>query len=91
MIKIELDKIIGEYFEKFFILYIIFIVMIIGNLRWKGDEIVYGFCIVLYCLDKIFIFVGEKFLFDFFKGWLCDIRKGYLYFGKFCGNCIFFK
>lgn len=90
-IKIELDKIIGEYFEKFSTLYTTFTAMIIGNSRRKGDEIVHGPCIVLYCLDKTFIPVGEKPLPDSLKGWPCDIRKGYSYFGKSCGNCIFSK
>lgn len=64
--------------------------MKIGKLRWENGKILYELCIVLYCLDKIFIFVGEKLIFGFFEGWLCDIRKGDLFFGICCWNCMFF-
>lgn len=89
--KNKLYQIIYEYYEKFSALYTTFTAMRIGNSRRKGDILVHGPCIVLYCLDKTFIPVGEKPLPDSIEGWPCDIRKGHSFMGISCDNCIFSK
>lgn len=63
--------------------------MVFGNVRWEGSLIWFGFCIILYCLDKIIIFYGEYFLFEFFEELYCDIREDYIVFIKCCNNCKF--
>lgn len=87
--RIKLDQIIGEYYEKFSALYTTFTAMRIGKSRRENGIILHEPCIVLYCLDKTFIPVGEKPIPNSLEGWPCDIRKGYPFLGTCCCNCMF--
>lgn len=87
--RIELDQIICENYEKFSALYTTFTGMKIGKSRRENDKILHEPCIVLYCLDKTFIPVGEKPIPDSLEGWPCDIRKGHPILGTCCCNCMF--
>lgn len=86
--RIRLDQIICEYYEKFSALYTTFTGMRIGKSRRQNNSILHEPCIVLYCLDKTFIPVGEKPIPGSIEGWPCDIRKGYPFLGTCCCNCM---
>lgn len=85
----ELDQIICEHYEKFSALYTTLTGMKIGKSRRENGKILHEPCIVLYCLDKTFIPVGEKPIPGSLEGWPCDIRKGDPFLETCCCNCMF--
>lgn len=76
----ELCKFVCFNINKIFVIYLIVVFVL-----------VFMDCILICCLDKILILFGEKKLFEFFEGWLCDVREGILLFNIFCNNCKVFK
>lgn len=60
----------------------------ISNVRYVVGNIIYEFCIVIYCLDKLIILYGENFLLESFKEFFCDVREDVILFG-FCYDCYY--
>lgn len=85
----ELAQIICEHYEKFSALYTTLTGMKIGKSRSENGKILHEPCIILYCIDKTFIPVGEKQIPGSLEGWPCDIRKGDPFLGTCCCNCMF--
>lgn len=47
-----------------------------------------GLGVVLYCLDKILILFGEKFLLIYIVEWLCEVLEDLFMFGKCLNMCL---
>lgn len=83
-----LSDIIYSYVEWLYVNYLIIVGIGISNVRFLYGNIIYMFCIVIYCLDKLIILFGEKFLLISIGGCICDIRENIILFGicKYCGE-----
>lgn len=58
----------------------------ISNVRCINGNFIWELCIVIYCLDKLIILFGEKFLLISINGCYCDIRENIFLFG-ICDDC----
>lgn len=67
--------------------------MEISNVRCVGDIKKEELCIVVYSLDKMLIFFGEKLFLEFIGGWFCDVREDIVMLGfwRCFMNCLFFS
>lgn len=84
----QLKQIIQEDGQKIHALYSNVIGIQIGKARQVRNSIREGPCIILYCLDKCLIPIGEKPLPESIAGWPCDIRENFVRFGRCPQNCM---
>lgn len=85
-VRIHLNKIINSQAEKIYANHTTVSGLGVSNVRYEGDNLTNGPCIVIYCLDKFLIPYGETLLPKGLEGYPCDIREGAFMFG-YCADC----
>lgn len=85
-VRKKMNEVIKRHAEKVFANHSSVIGIEMSSVRSEKDEIVYGLCIVLLCLDESILPYGESPLPKSLEDYPCDFRRDFIMFGH-CDDC----